>query len=192
MVSILIDDGLLLRSLQPSDAQELFNAVNASRNHLSPWFPWVNMTTKPEHSLQFIQQSIVQQHNQEAIALGIFYNRKLIGGMGMHGWDHSLKKAYLGYWIAKEHENKGIINTCLKSFIDFLFEKAGLNKVEIHFMVSNKRSAAVAERLNFKIEGIIRQNYLLHGNYHDLVITGLLKSEWPGLPQSNSKEFRPT
>jgi len=192
VVSILIDDELLLRSLQPGDAQELFSTVDASRDHLRPWFPWVDLTTKPEHSLQFIQQSLVQQHNQEAIALGIIYNRKLIGSMGMHNWDHNLKKAQLGYWIAKEYEHKGIIHTCLKGFIDFLFEKAGLNKVEIHFMVSNKRSAAVAERLNFKVEGIIRQNYLLHGAFHDIVVTGLLRSEWPGLPQNNRKEFRPT
>ncbi len=192
MVSILIDDELLLRSLQPGDAQELFNLVDASRNHLRPWFPWVNMTTKPEHSLQFIQQSLAQQHNQEAIALGIIYNRKLIGSMGMHNWDHNLKKAHLGYWIAKEYENKGIVHTCLKSFIDFLFEKTGLNKVEIHFMVSNKRSAAVAEKLKFKVEGIIRQNYLLHGAYHDVVVTGLLRTEWPGLPPNQGKEFKAT
>lgn len=192
MVSILIDDELLLRSLEPSDAQELFIAVNESREHLSPWFPWVTMTTKPEHSLQFIQQSMTLLDNQEGIVLGIMHNRKLIGSMGMHNWNHDLKKAQLGYWISKDFENRGIIHVCLKSFIDFLFAKTGLNKIEIHFMVANERSAAVAKRLGFKIEGVIRQSYIIHGAYHDVVVTGLLKTEWPGLPKNQGKEFKAT
>lgn len=190
MVSILIDDNLLLRTLQPDDAEELFKAVDASREHLRPWLPWVDMTRKPEHSLQFIQQSRTRQQNQEGITLGIIYNQKIIGSVGMHDWDHNLKKAQLGYWIAKDYEGKGIVNAGLKSFIDFLFNKAGLNKVEIQFIVANKKSAAVAERIGFKVEGIIRQNFIQNGTYHDLVITGLLKEEWPGLP-SKAKEFRP-
>jgi ribosomal-protein-serine acetyltransferase len=192
MVSILIDDGLLLRSFEPEDAQELFRVVEASREHLRPWLPWVDMSTKPEHSLQFIQQSKIQQRNQEGISLGIIYNHHIIGSMGMHNWDHTLKKAQLGYWVAKEYEGKGIIQKCLAAFVDFLFNKAGLNKVEIHFMVNNQRSARVAEQAGFKVEGIIRQSYLMNGIYHDIAITGLLKKEWPGLPLSEGQKFKPT
>jgi len=45
-------------------------------------------------------------------------------------------------------------------------------------MPSNKRSAAIAARLGFKVEGIIRQSYYMNGRLDDLVITGLLRSEW--------------
>lgn len=190
MVSILIDDDLLLRSFQPEDAPALFKAVDSSRKHLRPWFPWVDATTKPEHSLQFIQQSLTMQNNQEGLALGIIYKREIIGSMGMHNWNHDLKRAQLGYWISEQYEGKGIVSTCLMSFIDFLFEKVGLNKVEIQFMPANERSAAVANRLGFKVEGVIRQSHLLNGAYKDLVVTGLLKSEWNGLPEKRGKEFR--
>ncbi len=192
MVSILIDDELLLRSFEPEDAQELFHTIDASRAHLRPWLPWVDMSTKPEHTLEFIHRAKAQQHQQEAMALGIVLNRRIIGGIGMHNHDHTLKKAQLGYWIAKEHEGKGIMQKCLSAFIDFLFNKLGLNKLEIHFIVANKRSALVAEKAGFKVEGIIRQSYLMNGAYHDIVITGLLKNEWPGLPRKKAEEFRPT
>ena len=189
MVSIIIDDNLLLRTFTPKDAEELFSVVDNSREHLRPWLPWVDMTTKSEHSLQYIQQSLTHQKNQEGIALGIVQGGKIIGGVGMHNWDHHLKKAQLGYWIAKDFEGRGILTECLKRFIDFLFVKVALNKIEIHFMVSNKRSAALAERIGCKVEGIIRQNYIHHGVYHDLVVTGLLKKEWKGLPPSQSRQF---
>lgn len=178
MVSILIDDNLLLRSFQQDDAAELFKAVDESRMHLRPWLRWVDATTKQEHIQQFIHRTLHQLHNQEALELGLVHNQHIIGGIGMHDWDHMLKKAQLGYWVRKEYEGQGIVNRALKRFIDFLFEKPGLNKIEIHFMPSNKRSAAVAERLGFKIEGVIRQSYFFNGKLEDLIITGLLKSEW--------------
>lgn len=178
MVSILIDDNLLLRSYHVEDARDLFHAVNESRAHLRPWLIWVDSTTKQEHSLQFIQMSLQQQHSQEALALGIFYNRKIIGGIGMHQWDHVLEKAQLGYWISKEYEGQGIINKCMERFIDFIFDKVGLNKLEIHFIPSNKRSAATAERLGFKVEGVLRDSYVVNGVFTDIIITGLLKKEW--------------
>jgi len=96
----------------------------------------------------------------------------------MHHWDQATKKAQIGYWISKNYEGKGIINKCLTRFVDFLFGKIGLNKIEIHFMAANKRSAKVAERLGCKVEGIIRQSYLRNGKPEDIVITGLLKKEW--------------
>ncbi|MBS1774478.1 MAG: GNAT family N-acetyltransferase [Bacteroidetes bacterium] len=181
MVSILIDDNLLLRSYHVEDAQELFRAVEDSRQHLRPWLVWVDSTIRPEHSLQFIQQSLHQQHSQEALALGIFHNRKIIGGIGMHQWNHYLKKGQLGYWIAKEYEGKGIVHKCMVRFIDFLFDTAGLNKVEIRFIPTNTRSAALAERLGCKVEGVLRDSYIVNGGFTDLVVTGLLKSEWKNI-----------
>ena len=178
MVSILIDDDILLRTLEPEDAPLLFKAINASRIHLRPWLNWVDRTQRPEHSLQFIQQSQQQMHQQEALALGIFHGQQIIGGMGMHGWDHNLKKAQIGYWICKDWEGKGIISRCAERFLDFLFEKLSLNKVELHFMVQNSRSAAVAQRLGARIEGVIRQSLWNNGMLTDVVITGILKEEW--------------
>jgi len=178
VVSILIDDDMLLRTYELEDAQELFSAIDSSRPHLRKWFSWVDPTTRQEHSLQFIQQSLQQQQQQEGLALGIFYNRHIIGSIGMHNWDHHIKKAQIGYWISKEYEGRGIIHKCLIRFIDFLFQKTGLNKVEIHFMTLNTKSAKVAERLGFKVEGVIRQSHMHNSKIEDIVISGLLKSEW--------------
>lgn len=178
MVSILIDDELLLRSFTTEDAPLLFEAVEKSRKHLRPWLSWIDTTTKQEHSLNFIQQTIQWQNNQEGLVLGIFCKRKIIGGIGLHHWDQNLKKGQLGYWIAKEHEGKGIVHQCLRRFIDFLFTKVSLNKIEIHFVADNVRSKKVAERLGCKLEGVLRESYLKDGKFSDLVVMGLLKSEW--------------
>lgn len=181
MVSILIDNEILLRSFTIEDAEQLFEAVAGSRQHLRPWLTWVDATTKQEHSLQFIQQTLNWQNNQEGLVLGIFLNRKIIGEVGLHHWDHKLKKGQIGYWINKEHEGTGLMYKCLQRFVDFLFSKLSLNKVEICFMPHNTRSAKMAERLGFRIEGVLRQSFLKDGKLEDLVVTGILKGEWQPL-----------
>jgi len=178
LVTLPVNDSIVLRSYQPADAGALFDAVNANRAHLASWLSWVGHTTRQDHSLQFIHQSVHDAHVQTALALGIFENGSIIGGIGMHGWNHEVKKAQLGYWIIRSHEGKGIITDSLRCFVQFLFEKTGLNKVEIHFSPANKRSARVAERLGFRVEGILRQSILRNGLPDDVVVTGLLRSEW--------------
>jgi len=178
LVSIIIDNDTSLCTYTSDDAQKLFTAINNSRKHLRPWLDWVDKTTKMEHTLHFIQHSLQQANAHEGIALGIFYKQNIIGGVGMHQWDHKLKKAQIGYWISKEYEGQGIMFKSLQRFIDFLFVKTGLNKIEIHFAASNKRSAKLAERLGCKVEGIIRQSVLRHGKIESMVIAGLLKNDW--------------
>jgi ribosomal-protein-serine acetyltransferase len=182
-VELIIDEHLLLRTYKTEDAENLFHAVNNSRAHLRPWLDWVNKTTRPEHSLRFIQDSLHDIHTQQSMAMGIFHSGNLIGGIGMHKWDQDLKIAQAGYWLTKEYERKGIITQSLIKFIDYLFDHLGLNKIEIRFVVGNKRSAKVAERLNCKVEGIIRQSFMLNGKPEDLVITGLLRNEWKQLKE---------
>lgn len=178
MVSITVDNSIILRTYSVEDAPALFSAINDDRNHLHPWLDWLDKTTKEEHTLQFIEQSLHQLDMQEGLALGIFKEGRIIGGIGMHHWDQATKRVYAGYWISKEHEGKGIIDKSMRAFIAYLFDKIGLNKIELHFIPSNKRSAKVAEKLGFRIEGVIRQSMMRNGMPEDTVITGLLKSEW--------------
>lgn len=181
MVSVLIDNDILLRSYTVEDAAILFEAVEASRQHLRPWLSWVDVTTRPDHSLQYIHQCMQWQDDQQALVLGIFKGTQIIGEVGLHHWDQKLRKGQLGYWISKEYQGKSITYRCLVRFIDFLFSKVSLNKVEVSFMPQNARSARVAERLGCKVEGVLRQSYLKDGKLEDLVVTGLLKSEWQPL-----------
>jgi len=178
MVSLVVDEHLMLRTYTREDARELLLVVDKNRAHLRPWLTWVDTTTRPEHSLEFIERYSALLHNQEGIALGIFYDGHIVGGLGMDQWNHQLRKASIGYWIAKEYEGKGILSKCLTHFLNFSFEQLRLNKIEIHFIAANSRSATIAKRFGAKIEGVLRDSYLLNGKLEDLIIAGILISEW--------------
>ena len=178
MVTIEVDENIMLRSYKPADAAALFTALDDSRPRLHPWLAWVDATTRPAHSQQFIEQSLQRLECQEGLDMGIFYNGQVIGGLGMREWQHDLKRAQIGYWIATDFEGKGIVRRSLIKFIDFLFDKLSLNKLEIHFVPANKRSASLPRLLGFTIEGVIRQSTLRNGMPDDTVIAGMLRSEW--------------
>ena len=183
MTSILIDDDLLLRTYKPEDAPELFRCINESRAHLRPFLNWVDATTKTEHSLQFIQAAIAQQAAGEAMALGIFLQeeRQLIGGIGMHHWNHELKLAQVGYWIAHNCQGQGLMYRSAVRFLDFLFRKVGMNKIEMHIVPHNTRSLLLAGRLGAQTEGCIRQSLKVGGKLEDVIVTGILRSEWDAM-----------
>jgi len=170
-------DNVVLRNYTEDDAAELFRVIDDNRSHLRNFMTWTDVTLKEEHSLEFIRTAHQNLHEQKGIAYGIFKDEKLIGGIGMHQWNHTLRKAEIGYWIAKEEEGKSIMYDAARTFIRFLFDQIQLNKIELLFKKDNTRSAQLAKRLNFTIEGVLRESLLMHGSFHDIVVAGLLKRE---------------
>jgi len=67
--------------------------------------------------------------------------------------------------------------SCIE-LLQFAFSVLELNKVEIHCAVGNMRSRAIPQRLHFTQEGVIRQAEWLYDHYTDLILYGLLTSEW--------------
>jgi ribosomal-protein-serine acetyltransferase len=50
--------------------------------------------------------------------------------------------------------------------------------VEIHCAIGNEKSCAIAKRLGFQFEGVLRQGQLLNGNYVDINVYSMLAGEW--------------
>lgn len=184
MVSIILDEHILLRSYQPADAPALFRAVNASRKALRPWLNWVDLTITPQHSLQYIQHALAGEHEQRSLSLGVFRHQEIIGGLGMHAWDQRLRKAEVGYWVARDWQRQGIGTRAVSRFLDFLFGRLQLNKVELHIVAGNEASKQFALSLGATPEGCLRQSVMRHGKLEDLLVFGILAEEWKARERS--------
>lgn len=178
MIQFTVSDELRMRTYLREDAGILFKAANDNRAYLRPWISWIDRVHNEADALELIQQGLIQLERQEALILAIFKNEELVGGMGMHAWNHDLKKAEIGYWLCEKETGKGMITLVAKVFLKYLFQEVALNKVELCHLPANTRSAAVASRLGFQVEGVLRESFLLHGRLQDIVLQGLLKREW--------------
>lgn len=82
-----------------------------------------------------------------------------------------------GFYLSPDAP-KGTGQALGKSALDYAFQKAGFYKVCGQALGFNQRSIDFHLKLDFKQEGILRDQHFDGQNYHDVVCFGLLASEW--------------
>ena len=177
MLEVEIDDEILLRSIEPSDAEDLFAITHASRGYLREWLPWVDSTNSVEDTRGFIETAQSQQSKKDGFHCAIWYQGMLVGMIGLAHLDMSNRKTEIGYWLDQDSQGNGIVTRACAGLIDYLFDELDLHRVTIRVAVENRRSRAIPERLGFVEEGIIRDAEWLYDHYEDSVIYGLLRSD---------------
>lgn len=176
-MTIYIDEQLRLEMLNIEHAEPIFNLVNSNRLHLREWLPWVIQLETLEQFKEIILTSQQGFSNNSDLAFVIVYEGKIAGRVGVYDIDNQNKIGSIGYWIGEKFQKKGIVTKSCKSIINYCFEILDLNRLEIKCALKNYNSQAVAQRLNFKREGVLREAELLHGAFVDLICFSLLKSE---------------
>jgi len=63
-----------------------------------------------------------------------------------------------GYWLHVDHQNQGYMTEALNAVIRYAFIQFKANRLEILCDVNNLRSYTLAERLGFKLEGILKNH----------------------------------
>lgn len=171
-----IDERAFVGTLAPDDAEELFAVVDANRDRLRPWMPWEPTTRTAADVRAFIERC----RSETALRLegnGLWVDGELGGSIGLRIDDEDMK-GEIGYWIGRRFEGRGIVTRACRLFVDHGFRKLGLHRISIHVAASNVRSRAVAERLGFMQEGVLRGAERVADGYHDLVVYGMLEDEW--------------
>ena len=176
-VVINVDENIKLKSWQPDSAAELFALVDKNRDYLLPWFPWVPFIKEVKNSQDFINSSLKEMENNLGLELGIWYQDKLVGCIGLHDFNLTNKRASIGYWLDKDHQGKGIMTKSVKALINFCFSELNLNRLAILTSTINSHSYSIAERLGFKKEGIIRQYEFINDHFSDCYQYSFLKFE---------------
>ncbi|QBD80558.1 N-acetyltransferase [Ktedonosporobacter rubrisoli] len=174
-----LDNYSVLRPLDERDAQEIFELVERNRPHLRAWLPWLDVTRTADDERVFLRSLAAQYASNNSFSCAILYKGKIAGTVSYHPINWSNRKVELGYWLAEEFQGKGLMTRACQAMITYAFHTMKLNKVEIRCATENVRSRAIPERLGFKEEGLIRQAEWLYDHYVDLVVYGLLASEWP-------------
>ena len=178
MLKLSVSDRIELRAFVEEDAIDVFELVKANIEHLQPFLHWATDDYSLESAKDFVRRA--QKDFEENIrqGFGIFFDKKLVGTIGFVKFNWTSRRTEIGYWIAKEFEGRGIITKSCEAIINYAFDELKFNRIEIRCAVENKRSAAVPERLGFKLEGVLRQAEWRHTRFYDTAIYGILAEEW--------------
>lgn len=189
MLAHVVDEELQLVLLEPHHAAAFFAVVDANREHLRPWMIWIDGEKTVQDSLAFIHKNLEDIASERGMALALRYRGQLVGTIGAHGKKHDIKSCDIGYWLAQDMQGRGIVTRAVKAFIQMLFDDDGFQRLTIRCATHNTRSRAVAERLGFTQEGILRRIALVPGDTPqdppkliDLAMYALLDDEYRRLP----------
>lgn len=175
---IMASDGLELWLLDQEDNLDLFALTDRNRADLRIWLPWVDKTLKPDDTRAFIADALEQYKRCTGLCAGIWYHDRLAGVISYVNMDVNNRKTEIGYWLDAPHRGKGLVTKACASMVDVAFNRLLLNRVEIRCEVNNLKSRAIPESLGFRHEGTLRQNAWINDHYVDMMVYGMLNSEW--------------
>ena len=113
------------------------------------------------------------------------------GAVGMIGlkeidWKNGSASG-LGMRIAKKDiRTKGLATDAWMTLLKYAFEELRLNRINGSALSYNKASLRVCEKVGFKVEGVQRQAIYKNGEFHDLILLGVLKEDYMQLIQENN------
>lgn len=177
-MTITIDEQLKLELISVKHAEGLYAAVDNNREHLSAFLPWVENMQSVEDFRAYLENCEALYQDQKEVSFVIVFNNVAVGRIGLHYMNGHNKSASVGYWLTKDAEGKGIVSRSCKKLLAYGFEVLGLHRIELKAAVANKRSQAVAEKLGFTREGVLREAELVNNEFLDLALFSMIRTEW--------------
>jgi ribosomal-protein-serine acetyltransferase len=172
-----IDTDRILRLFEESDAEELYEVVDANRDYLARWMPWAAGQTA-EGALEFIRESHRQLADNQGFQLAIVQDGRIVGALGFHRLDWANRSTSIGYWIAEAAQGQGTATRAVRALVDHAFAAWELNRVEIRAGLDNERSRALPARLGFEHEGVLRQAERVGDRFVDHAVYAMLAADW--------------
>ena len=176
----LAEDAVLIpRTAAITDAYHELVAENSER--LARWEPWAGKPPVLEDTRSFLETSarnwLDGSELPVAIAVKSSGHWHLAGALSLiiSGYTRS---AEIGYWIGADYEGRGLITIAAAAVLDQAFGPLGLDRVSLHTDPANERSRAVARRLGFVEEGLLRQGTAFPDERRDELVYGLLAEDW--------------
>lgn len=149
---------VLVRPYRMQDAEALFAAVNASREHLDRWLQFARRLQTLEDTRNYIAQGSARWLLREAFSLGIWLaaSGEFLGDTRLLPTDWDIPAFEIGYWLAANAEGHGYMAEAVGLVVEAASTVFGARRVTIRCDAQNERSAAVARRLGFTEEGSLR------------------------------------
>lgn len=160
MVKEKIQGKRILLSRPPSSmetAETVFAVIDKSREAFAPWLDWVQTTTKPEDTLQFLENANKDWNNGTHFLYAIYLEGQFIGLISAFNVAKEHKRAEIGYWLDTDYTGKGYMTEAIKLLEEELFNN-DFNRIVICTDVLNTKSAKLPQSLNYTLEGVLRQD----------------------------------
>lgn len=111
---------------------------------------------------------------------GIYGNsdNQFKGAGGYNNLEKEHKKAEIGLWLLKEFWGQGILKEVMPKLFELGFTELGLNRIEGFVDHENTKCKNALEKINFTLEGTMRESEVKNEKAINVDIYSILKREW--------------
>ena len=161
LFEVLQGERIFVRPYQQDDAADLFAAINESRDHLRPWLPFADAHQTLDESRDWIVQQQAAWLLRTKLFTGIWTTNDshFVGGTGLEPVNWDIGYFQIGYWMRVSATGAGYVTEAVQLLTEDALRHLNAQRVEIRCSEHNSRSAAVARRAGFMLEGILRNDH---------------------------------
>lgn len=104
-------------------------------------------------------------------------NQNFYGAGGLNNLNKEHKKAEIGFWLLTDFWGQGIMNEAMPLLCDYGFDKLGLHRIEGIVETKNINCKKAMAKLNFDLEGTMRDCEIKNGKFISLDIYAKLNNK---------------
>lgn len=173
---VLESEGLTLQKIEKRHLEEVFSIYdNDTVFEYCGIIPKHNKTTV-ETMIGHFERDFIKGSR---VKWGIFVHGDkdtLVGIVEAFDFNQRVDTITIGYYLAEAHWGKGIASEAVSRVVRFLFQDAGVNRIQAEVMPANEASKRVLLKNGFQYEGTLRQAVLWSGKgIIDVEIYGILR-----------------
>ena len=167
---------LLLRKMTMRDARDVY--AYSKDEQVAKYVLWDAQESLSE-AKSYIRYMLRKYRAGDAASWGIEYKETghLIGTVGYMWYQKDNNASEVGYSLAREYWNQGIMTEALKAVIRYSFEELHMHRVEAQYEIENVASGKVMEKCGMHCEGILRGRLFNKGKYRDVKLYSILSTD---------------
>lgn len=162
----------------PEHAEALAELVAHNREHLRAYLPAVLQLDAYGEAQAYLQAAVARAASGEVLEWHVFSGTALCGSIRLKDIDTADRNARIGYYLGQQFQGRGIASAAVCAVLAHAFGALQLHRIELQCAAGNHASMALAERLGFAHEGVLRQAECLNGVFVDLHVYGLLRADF--------------
>ncbi len=173
---------LLLRRYRLADAPAYLRMWRENQAHLREFMPSILETAQNEKDIRKVIAWYIRQWRRGELFIMSMWEKSsgaYVGEVYLANADWAVPCIEVGYFTVQHQGGKGYASEAARAACRIAFELLGVRRVELQCAADNEKSARVARRCGFILEGRLRERtHKKDGPPVDRLWFGLLRAEW--------------
>ncbi len=168
---------IYLRALDITDLERVLAWHNdpALYDQLGGHFRWISRAAEEE----WLRRRCAFSTNEVNLAICLSGNHEHIGNIYLREIDWTARNSELHVFIASPaHRGHGYGEAAVRGSLMHAFGDLGLQRVFLYLLASNQPAYQLYRKCGFVEEGRLRNHAYKRGDYLDVLVMGILNSEW--------------